>query len=299
MDYVTRQFINVTKKLRNDLRKGLLVLHRDLEHGVKAINDQSEITAKTALVAAPTPIFRAELQIPETIEAENRANNRRNYKLQKWLTAGTWLAFIAAASYAYLALRQWGEMISARHLSEKAIESAEKSVTQSRLNSYQDQRAWLSVVTISGKPETKKPFGITIEFTNSGKTPAVNGYMWNTVKPASKFPNILVGCSEALRLRQSRMLIAPNAHPSLTLIASKELPEGWEKASIPEKEFFVYGCMVYDDVFAAKDWEHRHWITFCGVIPTEQVQKSVNTDLKFQFCKTGNDTGDGQPPTAH
>ncbi len=42
MDYVTRQFINLAKKLRSDLRKNFSVLHRDLEKIGTAISNQQE-----------------------------------------------------------------------------------------------------------------------------------------------------------------------------------------------------------------------------------------------------------------
>lgn len=55
---------------------------------------------------SPTPVLRAELQVPERIERNNQGNNDREHRTQIWLTVGTWLAFIAAAVYAAIAYKQ-------------------------------------------------------------------------------------------------------------------------------------------------------------------------------------------------
>jgi len=63
MDYVTRQFINLAKKLRKEVREALEVLHRDFQKHTEAIHKASEASNQRETTM---PILRAQLQIPET-----------------------------------------------------------------------------------------------------------------------------------------------------------------------------------------------------------------------------------------
>ena len=51
-----------------------------------------------------------EVEEPMASRLENKATDKRNYRLQFVLTVGTWLAFGAAAIYAGLAHKQWKTM---------------------------------------------------------------------------------------------------------------------------------------------------------------------------------------------
>src|SRR5438034_1134344 len=111
MDYVTRQFINLTKKFRKELRQALQKQTDAIGQATKAAREN-----KQEPLPVPLPV-KAELQITETIQTENRAQYNRSHGLQIWLTVGTWLTFLvtagafgAAAYYASVAKSQLGQM---------------------------------------------------------------------------------------------------------------------------------------------------------------------------------------------
>src|ERR1700722_11078051 len=89
-------------RLLRSIRDSLIAIHQD----IRSIRDQKESGGEHPKIPPPSPIVNAELQIPERIERDNQSNSNREYRLQKWLTVGTWLAFVAAAIYAAIAYRQ-------------------------------------------------------------------------------------------------------------------------------------------------------------------------------------------------
>lgn len=209
-----------------------------------------------------------------------------------WLISLATLGVIGI--YTYFAGGQWEQMIAAGQQTQQIITKTGEAIIQSKLNSYLDQRAWVSLLNVSGTPQTNKPLEILAELSNTGKTPAINVYMRGSVEPQDPLPNVFVRCSQAVKLKESRVLIAPNAHPSLPLSLTKDspLPEGWEKKIPPKTKIYAFGCVVYDDIFSDPKWEHRHWVTYCGV--ASDLKEGV--PIRFVACKTGNDTGDGEPP---
>jgi hypothetical protein len=101
MDFVTRQFIVLTKKLRKELRKALSDLHNALQNQTRAIRDH--YTKEQQNQNAQTPIqIIAELHTPEDVERAHAASEHRHHRLQQWNTVGTWLAFFAVAIYAVI-----------------------------------------------------------------------------------------------------------------------------------------------------------------------------------------------------
>jgi hypothetical protein len=74
-----------------------------IREDIHCIPNQQEAQRQHDGVPTPAPVLRAELQIPERTERANQANSDRDYRAQKWLTRGTWLAFLAAAAYAGIA----------------------------------------------------------------------------------------------------------------------------------------------------------------------------------------------------
>lgn len=151
-----------------------------------------------------------------------------------------------------------------------------------------DQRAWIGVETIRGipsVPEVNKPYDVAVVFTNSGKTPAKNVVMYNHVIPSPTLPVVRESCREAIRTHESTTMIAPNAtltqflHPT----NGKPLPDGWDVDLAHKGRLYVYGCVLYDDIF-----EKSHWLTYCGVLnPTSKA---------FDTCEKYTDTGDGKSP---
>jgi hypothetical protein len=171
---------------------------------------------------------------------------------------------------------------------------AQQSLELSKANSRLDQRAWIGMQSTSIIFTLNQPIQVGIEFGNSGKTPAINTYMQNSAGPnLTSIPSL---CTDALRKKEARILVAPGGREITTVPISKEvLREGWEKSVPQQQRVYAFGCIVYDDIFSDKEWEHRHWITHCETASMADAKPGV--PLLFVACETGNDTGDGPPPS--
>ena len=88
------------------LPRGIRATLSAIREEIRSIRDQQERHSSQEHPPSPTPVLRAELQVPERIERNNQGNNDREHRTQIWLTVGTWLAFIAAAVYAAIAYKQ-------------------------------------------------------------------------------------------------------------------------------------------------------------------------------------------------
>jgi hypothetical protein len=150
--------------------------HSTQEH-VIAIRDNHK-TERQNNQPPPEIKIRAELCTPEYVERQRAADNDRNYRLQKWLTIGTWLAFLAAAIYAGITLKIWHEMQVQTNVQRQAYVTA--------------QRPWVKVKHRIIKPLTfnvpawKGPVAsMLIEDTleNVGPTIALNVFSWEDVIP--------------------------------------------------------------------------------------------------------------------
>src|SRR5215472_17931195 len=120
MDYVTRQFIVLAKKLRKDLREAL-------QEQTKAISDATKAAHENEQQPLPVPLpVVAELQVPEAEKTERRKQHKKSHTLQTLLTIGTWLAFIAASVYAAITAIQLGEMRKATKTADETLKAVAK-----------------------------------------------------------------------------------------------------------------------------------------------------------------------------
>lgn len=131
MDYVTRQFVNLAKKLRKDMRESLQKQTDAIRQATKTAQEN-----KQRPLPVPLPV-RAELQIPEA----EKTQKKKDYRLQIVLTVGTWAAFIAAAVYAGITRREYKEMIAARHQTDVIISATERTANAAEANN----RPWLGL----------------------------------------------------------------------------------------------------------------------------------------------------------
>jgi hypothetical protein len=150
MDYVTRQFINLTKKFRKDLRNYVSDLN-------SALHKQTEEIRKTYQAGetkkSPPPEVTVLNHLPESIEIHHNAkdtSDERNYRRASFFVTALTLGAIVV--YADLVNLQYREMIS-------ATKAAQQALTEARLNRLQadkaftatvdqfhlDQRAWVSI----------------------------------------------------------------------------------------------------------------------------------------------------------
>jgi hypothetical protein len=107
---------------------------RAILQGIRSISDQYERQNTREQPPAPSPVIRAEVQIPEGIQRNNQANSNRDHRDQLWLIWGTWLAFIAAAIYAGISRYQLSEIQKQTTVAEQQSRPWIK-VTEVKLNS--------------------------------------------------------------------------------------------------------------------------------------------------------------------
>ena len=109
MDYVTRQFINLTKKFRKELPHIVELLRRDIKQHTETIRAANKRNEQEHTVQ---PIWLDPiLTTYQQSERNRQANDDRHYGVQNSLRWATWLAFFAASIYAaitYCQLRTLG-----------------------------------------------------------------------------------------------------------------------------------------------------------------------------------------------
>jgi hypothetical protein len=120
--------------------------------------------------------------------------------LQIVLTVGTWLAFAATATYAYFTIRQWRELISARHQAQYALDAAtrsaraaENSVTNQQKAFVIDQRPYLvgQPPVFSGLPfAPNTSLHANLIYKNIGRTPAMKDFTYIRLLPYHALKNV-------------------------------------------------------------------------------------------------------------
>ncbi len=152
-------------------------------------------------------------------------------------------------------------------------------------SAHLDQRAWVVVKGIEGVPQLDQPWDIHVVFTNTGKTPAKNVRMSCKAEHKKSIDDFVF--KEASRVQQTT-LIAPNQEPYCDLpMTTRALPKITKDVldTLGRKNLIVavFGSVTYEDVF-----RRPHWLTFCRLMQPD--------GKAWDDCKTGNDTGDGNPP---
>lgn len=150
---------------------------------------------------------------------------------------------------------------------------------------YRVEIATLGVENIPGSAKLGEFFGAVVYFKNTGKTPAKNMRFAGQLDKKQSEPDAAGQCGDALKI-PNRSLVAPGSThsiPAPTVGQWPRLQNGWQKSlSDKGEKIYVYGCVVYDDIFIDKP----HWLTFCA-----WWRDDISA---FQNCAHGNDTGDGE-----
>jgi hypothetical protein len=189
MDYVTRQFINLTKKLRKDLNKALPSLQR----GIEKISTKIESAAAKnhtdhQKASAPPPVILGELRRPqseidqeEAREIRKEASDTRQEGRDRirLFFEGSGLLIASVLAVANIGLWLVTKEVSnatrdaaaaANSQVQASKDSIDATVKQFRL----DQRAWLGPKGITlHEMHAPEPIVATITIMNFGKTPAM------------------------------------------------------------------------------------------------------------------------------
>ena len=163
-------------------------------------------------------------------------------------------AIIGACIYGW----QLSEMRKSTNAATKAAKAAEDSVLLAKQNAHLDQRAWVVVSDVSGVPEVGKPFIVTMNITNVGKTFAKNlkGSPIVEHSPTGEVPDFAARVTSAVVF--STALLAPNLLSSAILKGSDGDISQQTFDSIRSRQIriFVYGRMTSRRYFRVQTLDH-------------------------------------------
>lgn len=182
MDFLTQQFIATAKRLReqlNVIREGIFTLLRDSQGQITAIREDRNTQNERDNTP---PVLRAELHVPHPIEVQTSPKDKKQGREWFTLVVET-LTLIGVVVYATVAIRQWREMISARHQTREVVWQAARAaneahtandITKEALVSV--QRAYIfadssEVSTVSDETGKTIALVLPIKLQNSGSTP--------------------------------------------------------------------------------------------------------------------------------
>jgi hypothetical protein len=183
MDYVTRQFVNLTKKFRKELRKLAELLHSDLKEHTEAVHaaKKSSEDQRNIQPIWLEPIL-AKYQEPT---GNQKASDERHYRVQNSIRWATWCAFIAASVYGAIAAVQLQQMKMATSATKKAACVADQTLKRRPYEFRIEQRPYavlgeFKFITAPAPPTQANPNGesmLELWFVNSGKTPAIDFFL--------------------------------------------------------------------------------------------------------------------------
>jgi hypothetical protein len=261
MDYVTRQFINLTKKFRKEIPKFAKLLSDDIKQHTEAVRETRHAYKQSRNTP---PILRAELQVPHPIEVQTTPKDKKTGREWYKLVIET-LTLLGIVAYAIITVRMWREMIFARHQSQLAMETSKKSADQALEKAKEaneiavaGERPWVGILFAIQDFQQGKAPRFTIQYLNSGRRPAKvisseavpNTY---TVFPKTPFYKKTPG-----NIRSAAVIV-----PNGVLTHSDPLPfpsdtELAELRKFPRKKtYYLYGSIEYEDVVThATHWTH-------------------------------------------
>jgi hypothetical protein len=150
--------------------------------------------------------------------------------------------------------------------------SSEAAITAARKNMQEDERAWLVVDHIEGMPQLGKPFSISTQIRNTGRSPAVNV----THRIAFAFipqTQDFIPSFQPLALHSRLVLGSGNSSlASLDVSGGKDAVQA-DLDRFKTEKLFVWGKVCYEDVF-----KMRHWLHFCvHYVPEDRDWKACDT----------------------
>jgi hypothetical protein len=137
MDYVTRQFINLTKKFRKELRKALSDLNSALHKQTEAIRESYQVSNDKQ---SPLPEVTVLNNLPSSIEVhQNKKDTKDERNYQRFMFLVTTMTLGALVIYADLVYLQYCEMIKATNAAARTADAAQKQFEAS-------ERPWIKIL---------------------------------------------------------------------------------------------------------------------------------------------------------
>jgi hypothetical protein len=200
---------------------------------------------------------------------------------------------LLTAGIVFLAFMQWKEMDDSGKQTDKiigadnriaaamegAVGQAQKSLDAAIEQNHLDQRAWVGVDSISGIPEGGKPWLLSIEFRNTGKTPArkVSNSVGTQELTVGKKPDY--GLAFKAQTRASSGLIVPGGTEISNMYGNRPISsEEIAKYKLGITRMYIFGESRYMDIF-----DRTHTTKFCFYL------RWANEQFVYTACEDHND----------
>ena len=252
MDYVTRQFIVLTKKFRKELPKLTKLIHYDLKEHTEAIHAANKSNEQQYKIQQEW--FEKVLPKKEKAKGDEATDGERHYRVQNSIRWATWSAVIAASIYAAITLYVAKQTRRTADYAERQANIAQRAFDEAHKNFLIDQRAWVgpSGGTVN---LTSLPILITINIKNSGKTPAiqVRSRIDGALLPASEKLRIIFGPDK--REIESGTLF-PDGETRIWGGRNTLRPESLEGIKNGDLKLYTFVEVQYRDAF--NQWHYTH-----------------------------------------
>jgi hypothetical protein len=300
---VTRRFIVLTRKLRDDVRNALPLLRTEIEKICRRI-EANTAEHHAANEKEPTPQVvtallsrsQSEIDKEETNAAhqEKRAtrHERRDIRRLQIETLALGLGAILAAA----TIGQWIVTKQAVRIAAKSADAAQRGAAASEtqvkatqesihatVNAFQvDQRAWVNISdVIPPTLQAKTPLLVVIDIRNTGKTPAKLAQYRGIgeIQPKGILPK------QSDQPIRGTVIIPPNGlfHVTLGNFQTHPSDDDLKAISSGDKVIWIHGAITYADVF-----KQTHSTKFCYYfLPQERTVEHGAGG--FALCETGND----------
>jgi len=181
--------------------------------------------------------------------------------VREWKETYEFFGFIAGVAVLLVLVGQYGEMVETTKAMKGQSDIMRRQLEEMKHDSTLDERAWVVPFEMTAEKSATftNGFYFKLMFKNTGKTPALN---------VSESHDFAVGISGVPTndppIQTNSMLLAPDG---ISFIKSSVIDAGTVEAirngDLPE---FIYGKIVYDDIFGK-----HHWTQFCWSIESDLI----------------------------
>jgi hypothetical protein len=258
MDYVTRQFINLTKHFRKDLRSSLKQINKTIEKNSNAVTAADKRRQQEKHIQ---PLWAEGLvsKYEQTVASKTADSNRQHrtqvsIKRAMWCTFwATLAAFVAAAIYAGIAASQLKQAKIAAFATQQAATAAttaanvaNETLLSSEKHFRIEQRPYVTLEDMRFDPpleQNHNPAIVKFNFRNAGKTPAL--------KATFKL-DILIDGKETTKFPQefrSELTIPSERSVGSSVSVWIGGPGDYEGISGGTRKLSIKGMITYTDIF--------------------------------------------------
>jgi hypothetical protein len=296
MDYIARQLIFLSEKLRKALGELNVALHEQTE-AISRSNKASD--AKQS----PPPEVTTNVNIPDSIEIHQNAPDtlaEQKYRNRTLFVSSLTLAAIVV--YAVLVYFQWQEMNFANNVSTSQFRVARQQFQGANKNFRLDERASISPIfppKQTGEGPTVGGTWVSVSIENTGKTDARNVHGLFIVTTVEKGGDLGFDYKEAYPVDLGFFPPGLTNHYGIPL--TRLLPDGKRGGMVlsgvtdqirsGDLYIFGYGKLKYQDIFG----EEIHYVKFCQLLEGSFVSPTTagfGSDPLLQRCNKYNRRND-------